>query len=57
MPNNFNNIIAILKDKTPEDITREVKKYPIMKCVSRGQVGDRMLNDWKMSFGKSNKNI
>jgi len=50
--NNFNNIIAILKDKTSEDIVREVKKYPIVKCVSRGQVGDRMLNNWKIVFGK-----
>ena len=57
MSNNFNNLIAILKNKTPEDVVREVKKYPIVKCVSCGRVGDKMLNDWKMSLGKSNKNI
>ena len=48
MSNNFNNLIAILKNKTPEDVVREVKKYSIVKCTSRGQVGDRMLSDWKI---------
>jgi len=52
MSNHFNNLIAILKKKTPEDIVIEVKKYPVVSCISRGQVGDRMLNDWKIVFGK-----
>ena len=52
MSNYFDNLIAILKNKTPKDVVREVKKYPIVKCVSRGQVGDRMLNNWKIVFGK-----